>query len=146
LKIYFNRPKILINEFMLNRAIFLIVWICFGLSPITAQAYVTSIDEAVIEEYFEVAAKYAVLEMRPTMRFQNARLERWRMDGNRMRGRVTVEWLTLFKNTSQTTIVDVWIEEKSDGKVYLVHYELFSDSHRLPITLPRIADVYIKVN
>ena len=87
---------------------------------------------AALAESFEYAEKYALTEMRPTASFRSASVLRARIDGNRIKGRVSTKWVTAFTGKYRTTVIDVWLQESNDN-IYLVHYTLYSNDHNIPI-------------
>jgi hypothetical protein len=96
----------------------------------------------------EYGGKYALLEMRPTARFQSASVDRIRMsdkeDGGTVKARVRTTWITAFTGKTRTTVIDIWITP--EGKdVYLTRYKLYSDDHNIPILNDQDARVKVKL-
>jgi hypothetical protein len=105
--------------------IFVILWVSF---PIISQA---SLEDA-MKKAMEYAGAYALKEMRPTARFSNATTRKYRKDGESYKGRVNTYWVTAFTGRNRETVIDVWLQVKSNG-LYLVRYKLYTDDHNITI-------------
>ena len=119
------------------------------------QLHARADDLSRFKDAVERAAKHALLEMRPTARFQSASVvvdtdgaprirEATSDEGGKIKARVEVSWITAFTGNNKTTVIDVYLTEEA-GAIYLTRYKLYSDNHNIPITLPTDARVRVKV-
>lgn len=118
--------------------------ICFTIYGSIARAASEKELISALVESFEYAGKYALTEMRPTASFRSASVLRARVDGSRIKGRVSTNWVTAFTGKYRNTVIDVWLKE-NNGSVYLVHYTLYSDDHNIPIANPQDRELRLRL-